>query len=170
MSLIGWILSPQLWAVRTVCSIALILLIWSDTMTAEEMILSLPAEFFPIAFALCALIGFAITGIRSYGSWKAQDKTVARDTGDILAYGMNFLTENIAVVIGCALIGPILTGCYYHAAGVDPNIWGVIGISATVAAILGWGGDKLLKTFLEGRRDGAKADEARAAKAETKTQ
>lgn len=170
MSLTGRILDPRFWAVRTLCSITLVLLIWRDNMTAEDMILSLPAEFFPVAFALCALIGFLITGIRSYGSYKAQDKTVARESGDKLSYGMNFLTENIAVVIGCAIIGPVLAGCYYQAAGADPNLWGVIGISATVAAILGWGGDTLLKTFLEARRDSAKADEARTAKTETKTE
>lgn len=170
MSLTGRILDPRFWAVRTVCSITLIVLMWRDNMTAEDMILSLPAEFFPVAFVLCALIGFAITGIRSYGSFKAQDKTVARESGGKLAYGMNFLTENIVVVIGCAILGPVLAGCYYQAAGADPNLWGVIGIAATVAAIIGWGGDVLLKTFLEARRDGAKATEARASKTETKTE
>lgn len=167
MSLIGRILSPRLWAARTVCSVVLIALIWSDTMDATEMILSLPAEFFPLALMLGALCGLFITGIKSFGSSGEQDKKLARTTGEKLAYGLNYLSVNIAVIIASAILAPVLTGCYYQAAGVDPNLWGVIGIALTVGVIVAIGGDKLLNTLLEGFRDRAKA---KAARSETKTE
>ena len=138
-------------------------------MTAEEMILSLPAEFFPIALVIGAVCGLIITGIKSMGSFKEQDKEVARAGGDKLAYGLDYLGANVAVIIGCAILAPIVTGCYYQAAGADPTMWGVVGISLTVAVILAIGGDSLIKTLLEAFRDNSKAKTARAeAKSENK--
>lgn len=170
MSAVKWVLSPQLWAVRTCVTVAFLIMLWSDNMEATDMILSLPAEYFPIALVECALIALLITAVASYGSFKAQDKEVARASGGALAYGMNYLSANIGVVIVAAILGPVLSGAYYQAAGVDPTLWGVFGICFIVGVCVGLGGEKLIKTFLEGVRDSAKADEARAEYAATQTE
>lgn len=153
--------------VRTIWSIIALIQIWSDRMTMEEMILSCPVEFFPMLLAIGAVIGLAVTGARSFLAFSEQDKIQARTKGQRLAYGLNYLGENIAVVIACAILTPVIAGGYYQLAASEPTFWGIVTIGLVVAFVVALIGDTGCKKILEGFRNRAKADQAIADKKKT---
>lgn len=160
MNSVWWDLAMGGLAARTIWTVAMLEIIWSDYMTTEDMILSCPAEYFPMLLALGAIVALLVTGIRSMLAYSEQSKVVARTKGEKLAYGLNYLGENIAVVIVGALMTPILAGGYYDLAESEPTLWGIVTIGAVVAVVVALIGDVGCKQILESFRNRSKTAEA----------
>lgn len=157
------------WCLRVLTTLAPILwILWNyrcDNM--KELIALTPAEFGPEllmeGFVLGAIITFAI----SLCLFSEQAKVVARTTGEKLAYGMNYLTKNIVVLVLAGVAALIVPGYYYDLVGAVPTEGGCLLIGAVAAIVVGLGGEKIVTYAVEFLRNRSKAAEALNAVAET---
>lgn len=124
-----------------------------------EMLGWTPAEYFPYLLLIGFVIGAIITGIVGISKYAAGKKEFARK-GELLSYGFNYLTQNVATVVFCGVVGAIGPGLYYEIVQGEPTFGGCIGMAIVISLVFGLLGEVGLRSFLEARRDLAKADEA----------
>ena len=161
--------SRTFWAVRP-CTVAfqLVLIYGVDRMAAEieaatQFILGVPAEFVPMTMVIALVIGLICTFAVSLPGFYEQDKTVARQNGGKISYGINYLSANIVVVAICVIASLAVIGWYIDASGITATSGLCNAIALVVSVIIGLGGSKFLALpFVESLRDKAKAADARA--------
>ena len=162
MTMIDDVLRSRLfWGTRIASTIMVVCLIWRDKMTADYLLWT-PAEYAPSLLVEGIIIGALITFILGLSSFYEQDKTVARSGGEKLAYGMNYLAKNVAVVIVAGVAALLVSGWYYETVEVTGTLDGYLMIGAVAAFVIGLMGEVGVSKILEAFRDRNKAAEARA--------
>lgn len=173
-----WSLRSRLaWTARSVCTaVEIVIIIGVDRVASEieaasEYILGVPAEFVPVTMVIAMAIGLICTLAVSLPGYYEQDKELARKNGGKIAYGLSYLSSNIAIVAVCVIASLALIGWYADASGVAVTSGLCNAFALVVSVVVGLGGSKFLSLpFVECIRDKAKAKDAREAKAKAKTE
>lgn len=149
------------WIPRVLLTVVAIVYIICDNMDATAMILNTPAEFAPTLLIVGFVLGLAITLAMSLSAYYEQDKVVARNGGEKIAYGMSYLSKNAVVTVISGLAAIIVPGYYYATVAAAPTMDGCLMIGAVAAIVVGLLGEKFATSVLESFRDRSKADDAR---------
>lgn len=161
------------WIGRSAYTIAEIVLILgvdkvaTEAAEAVETILNIPSEFVPTILVFVLVIGVIITFAKSLPNYYEARKDTARSKGEAIAYGMDYLVNNVMSIIVTVVGSLILTGWVIGEGIVDGSTLYNAGITAAViAVVVAIAGDAFLTRILEARRDKAKAADALSKKEE----
>lgn len=145
------LLSRPFWIVRVFSACILITLIWRTNMDATDMIYCTPTEYGPTLVMIGLIIGALITFV--IGAFKLsetnKEKLRAGTITEKIGYGFDYLTGNIVTVIIATLACLIIPGMYFSGAEVIPDINQYILVGAVAAAVIGLGGDALIRLIID---------------------
>ena len=145
------LLSRPFWIVRVFSACILITLIWRTNMDATEMIYCTPTEYGPTLVMIGLIIGALITFV--IGAFKLSETNLTklreRKITEAIGYGFNYLSGNILTVIVAALACMLVPGMYFSGAEVIPTLDQYILVGAVAAAVVGLGGDALIRLAID---------------------
>lgn len=152
--------SALFWVGKVLTTVVPIVWILYDNMEAQELIALTPAAFGPELIVIGAVIGLMITLAIGMLAYSEQAKKVARETGEKLAYGMDYLSKNVVVVILAAVAALVTPGYYYDLVQAVPTESGCIMIGVIAAIVVGLMGEKLATAVVEFLRNRQKTADA----------
>lgn len=148
--------SALFWAGKVLTTLGPIVWILYDKMDTQELIALTPAEFGPELIVIGAVLGLLITLSIGMLAYSEQAKKIARESGEKLAYGMDYLSKNVAVVVLAAVAALIVPGYYYDLVQAVPTESGCIMIGVISAIVVGLMGEKLVTSVVEFLRNRSK--------------
>lgn len=156
-----------MWEGRLIATATEILLILGvDRMATEyidtvDTIMNIDSGYVAKLIVIAFLIVAAITFSKGISEYRAKAKEVARDKGEAMDYGFNYLVQNITTIILGIAGALFISGWVIGTGMVDGStFYDCAGLVVVASAICGLAGDAFLRTLLEASRDKAKTKAA----------
>jgi len=168
IGLFVWSLSSRLaWEGRlTGTTVEIMLIIGVDRMATDyvdtvDTILNIDSGYVAKLLVLAFLVIAIITFTKGISEYRAKAKEVARDKGEAMDYGFNYIIQNVTTIVLGIIATFYVSGWIIGAGIVDGStFYDCAGLVFIISIICGLAGDAFLRTVLESSRDKAKTKDA----------
>jgi len=169
IGLFVWSLSSRLaWEGRlTGTTVEIMLIIGVDRMATDyvdtvDTILNIDSGYVAkLLLVLAFLVIAIITFTKGISEYRAKAKEVARDKGEAMDYGFNYIIQNVTTIVLGIIATFYVSGWIIGAGIVDGStFYDCAGLVFIISIICGLAGDAFLRTVLESSRDKAKTKDA----------